>query len=56
MPRSSASMPQSRDLVDVDVEAGLVELDDVGAGVGQLARLGVEQLGEAHGEVGSSLP
>src|SRR3989304_1582252 len=37
-------------LVEVDVEAGLVELDDVGAGGGELARLGVEQLGEAKRE------
>src|SRR5688572_16524923 len=35
-------------LVEVNVEARLVELDHVRAGVGQLARFGVEDPGEAH--------
>src|SRR5262249_29736192 len=37
-------------LVEIDVEAGLVELDHVGAGRGERARLGVQHAGETHGQ------
>ena len=41
-------MPQLDDLVEVDVEGGLVELDHVDADRLQLARLLVQQLGKGH--------
>ena len=36
------------DIVDIDVEARLVELHDVGASRGEVARFGIERAGEAH--------
>ena len=48
MARCSASMPQSGDLVHVDVEGRLVELDHVDAVGFERARLLVEQVGEGE--------
>jgi hypothetical protein len=45
--------PPIRDLPGIDVEGGLVELDDVDAIGLERARLSVQQLGERHRHLGS---
>src|SRR6266581_1888418 len=48
--RLECAYPPGLDLVEVDVEAGLVELDHIGARRGQVAGLAVQERGEAHRE------